>query len=68
MSKTKETNLSKLCRELGWQGGTIYQVSEELTKHCKGCSKEYLEPENLIRSNDAAIRLIVFFYKQGKGA
>ncbi len=55
------TNLERLCKGLGWQGGTIFQVSAEFTK--AGLSKELSKVENLILMNTAAIDLMLYMYK-----
>ena len=59
----KTNNLSYLCKCLGWQGGTIHQVSEELSKYN---SKELCKPENLINMNKNCMDLLLYFRKVKK--
>ena len=61
----KTTNLEKLLKGIGWQGGTIYQVSEELAKYC---SPELCQVRNLLGMNDNAIKVIIALYKSRKQA
>lgn len=55
------TNLEKLIKGIGWQGGTIFQVSEELI--FKGMSKELCKVDNLLKMNQNGIDLILSIYK-----
>ena len=57
------TNLEKLLKGIGWQGGTIHQVSEELSKYC---SPSLCSVNALLVMNDAAIKLIIDVYKVRK--
>jgi hypothetical protein len=57
-------NLNIFCKALNWQGGTIHQVSEELSKYLG--SKELCKTENLIKMNESAVKLILAIYKTRK--
>jgi hypothetical protein len=59
----KPTNLEKLCAGLKWSGGTIHQVSAELSRYC---SPELCRVENLLELNDPALKLILFLYENKK--
>ena len=58
-----KTNLQRLCEAFGWQGGTIFQASEELLKYC---SSELSKAENLIAMSEPAITLMIEIYKTRK--
>lgn len=61
----KQTNLLRFCLSFGWQGGTIYQVSEELRK--RGLSETLTEPSNLIAMNSNAVDVLIALAKNKGG-
>ena len=64
MKTPKHTNLEYFCKELGWQGGTIHQVSDEFLS--MGLSAELCKTENLIKMSEDARSLFVCLYKAKK--
>lgn len=58
------TNLEKLCKAFNWQGGTIYQASEELEKYLN--SKELTNVVNLLNCNENALQVLIDLYKVRK--
>lgn len=60
----KVINLDRLCKAFNWQGGTIHQAHAELKKYC--LIARDITTSELIDANEAALNLMVFFYKQNK--